>query len=72
VIQFANGQNLDVRKAWKVDLGTDTVSPVPTKGILDQGAEQKSPAAVVGHWIVREVCHRAKRGCLNSSSGALI
>jgi hypothetical protein len=23
----------DVRKAWKVDLGTGTISPVPTKGI---------------------------------------
>jgi hypothetical protein len=29
----------DVRKAWKVDLGTGTISPVPTKGItcLNEG-----------------------------------
>jgi len=29
----------NVRKAWKVDLGTSTISPVPTKGIrcLNEG-----------------------------------
>jgi hypothetical protein len=34
VIQFSNGQNLDVRKAWKVDLGTGTISPIRLRALL--------------------------------------